>query len=165
MLGKRILDPKGIESDQSEIAGLGLFPIETIFNQEKVTKQVKARHLQSGKMLEGYEIHMGLTTQLEEIDPILEITEYGGDKVSLSDGCSIRNGQVWGTYLHGLFDNDEFRRDFLNDLRIRKGYATSSTTSSTKLVREEVFDRLANLIRKNIDRDLFLRLLEKKKAL
>ncbi|MBI5874752.1 MAG: cobyric acid synthase CobQ, partial [Deltaproteobacteria bacterium] len=103
--------------------GLGLLDVETTLEKEKKTYQVaaiiqsEARSQESG--VNGYEIHMGDTTGREK--PFSIITERNSAALKREDGAISKGGRVWGTYIHGIFDNDEFRAGFLNEIRIVKG--------------------------------------------
>ena len=162
MLGKQIADPYAMESVHKEITGLGYLPVETIFDTTKMTKQVCAIHLESKEKVSGYEIHMGRTAQLLPTDPVFEITEYGKAEVRLQEGCSVQGGQIWGTYLHGIFDGDGFRRYFLNALRQRKGLKRGP--DPVGMGHQQVYDQLADLIRKNMNTDLFYEILSRESA-
>ena len=160
MLGQRILDPLGVESNQEEIQGLGLIPAVTAFGSEKITKQIRAMHFESKIEVKGYEIHMGETKLLETLRPMFRVTKRGGDQVTLDDGVSVQGGRIWGTYIHGIFDSAPFRNFFLNHLRKRKGLSPLSSFSNIP-TREEAYDRLADLVRSNIRLDLFYRILDR----
>ena len=152
MLGEKILDPLGVEGAPSEVSGLSLLPVVTIFEETKETTQVEAIHLESGVMLKGYEIHMGRTRQTNATDPVFRITKCQGAVVSREDGNLVRSGQIWGTYLHGLFESTEFCAYFLNSLREKKGLQTHvSQLVSNKS--DAMYDQLAHLIRAHLDTD------------
>jgi adenosylcobyric acid synthase len=142
MLGNRIVDSKYVESTNSETKGLGLIPLVTVFETEKATKQVRAKHRESGIEIEAYEIHMGKTTV---------------DSSVVHDGVFYREGNVWGTYLHGIFDSKEFRNYFLAPLRQKKNL----NPVSSEVLFQDPYDHLADLIRSNIDLNLFYKILNK----
>ncbi len=128
ILGHRVLDPQGVESDIREAEGLGLLDAETVLLGEKATHQATARLAEGGTSisgddgeLRGYEIHMGETTVGPGSRPFAVITSRSGLASELADGAVSRSGRVFGTYLHGIFDNDRFRTDLLNRLRREKG--------------------------------------------
>ena len=125
MLGQRIEDPHGVEvAGGGGCDGLGLLPIRTVMAATKVTVPVRARmadDLFCGSTLEGYEIHMGRSEPTEEdAVPLLSVCESKADDFH-PDGARSQDERVWGTYVHGLFDNDDFRLAFLNLLRKDKG--------------------------------------------
>ncbi len=113
MLGRRITDPSHVESDVSAMDGLGFLPTDTLFLPTKVTQQVKGIHLESGERVAGYEIHCGRLQGMRRGEPIFRLTERAGSPVDERDGCRLPGGAVWGTYLHGIFDEPGFRRWFL----------------------------------------------------
>jgi adenosylcobyric acid synthase len=164
MLGEKILDPLNVEGTLPEIRGLGLIPSITTFGPEKVTKQVKAVHLESGIELEAYEIHMGITTVAELAKPVFKIIERNGVPVNVMDGIVLSKSQVWGTYLHGIFDSNEFRTYVLNPFRKKKGILVASTPLPSRS-REGEYERLAHLVRSHINRDLFDRILNRKELI
>ena len=126
MLGQRIDDPHEVELvGGGSIDGLGLLPLRTIMSTTKITTPVQARMLDSSfcnSMLEGYEIHVGRSESSRgNITPLLKIWRQG-EPAPLPDGArSADDGRVWGTYVHGLFDNDNFRLNLINLLRREKG--------------------------------------------
>ncbi|MGK8639949.1 cobyric acid synthase [Brucella anthropi] len=112
MLGRHISDPAGIEGHVRDIDGLGLLDIETVMEPEKVVRNVQATALLHNVPLEGYEIHIGRTTGPDMGRPFARIGEH-------DDGAISPDGHIMGTYLHGVFNADEFRRRFLEDLGVR----------------------------------------------
>ena len=158
MLGRAIRDPLGIETSWGEIEGLGLLEVETILEKEKMTFQVKAVPL-NGPMvaqkvtLRGYEIHTGDTQRGGAHPPAFKIIERLGRKVEVEDGAVSNDGRVWGTYLHGLFDNDGFRRSFIDSLRKDKGLLSGNRSREFdyRAFKEQEYDRLAAVLRKELD--------------
>jgi len=142
LLGETIADPLGVEGEAGEMAkGLSLLPVRTELNRLKQTHQAKMR-LQNGKIVQGYEIHVGDTTYIEQAQLNLfgTLIERGGQKVEQADGAMINNGQIWGTYLHGIFENDDFRRNWLRSL----GWQGSAL--SLQALRDQAYDRLADAV-------------------
>lgn len=125
MLGQRIEDPHGVEAaGGGGFDGLGLLPIRTVMAATKVTVPVQARMADSsfcGSTLKGYEIHMGRSDATEDgAAPLLNVC--GPEAADFqADGAQSSDGRVWGTYVHGLLDNDDFRLSLLNLLRREKG--------------------------------------------
>ena len=148
LLGKRILDPDSVESSAVELDGLGLLNVTTSFARDKVTVEVSGRHLASGCPVAGYEVHMGRTSLDAGAVPWLEVRAPGEAAVR-PEGASSEDGLVLGTYVHGLFDAPEFRRDFLNGLRERRGWAPLPMQPGTSL--DEGIDRLADFMAKHLD--------------
>jgi adenosylcobyric acid synthase len=157
MLGQRISDPQGVESELHEILGLGLLPGETIFVEHKATYQATAtitsdRHWLArlvGQTVSGYEIHMG-RTQAES--PWLDIQRHNTPAAPVIDGAMSADGHVWGCYLHGLFANDNLRRAWLSWI----GWCDDTSSPRTL---ESAFDRLADVIEANINMDQLLQII------
>lgn len=171
MLGKKLFDPYSTEGGVKETRGLGLLEIETEFLKEKTTHQVevKANSLVAGKMmlpdfestekLKGYEIHMGQTEYLKETEPLFIIKKRSGRKVELADGAVNERGNCFGSYLHGLFDNDNFRSKLLNKLREKKNLNSLEARSyNYNQELEKNLDRLADMVEERIDVEKLLTL-------
>ncbi|WP_018247677.1 cobyric acid synthase [Orenia marismortui] len=169
ILGKRLLDPNLTEGNIREIKGLALLDVETTFSQNKLTHQTEAivegkeGFLKSltEKELEAYEIHAGDSRLGSEANPMFKITSRSEEEIDIMEGACSQDGLVWGTYLHGIFDNDSFRRAFINQLRRKKGLdelKKESTVSKERL--EESYDQLAQIVRENIDLKLIYDILE-----
>ena len=160
MLGTVIRDPLHVESERDDIAGLNLLPIETIFETEKATEQVSAQvvagcgFLQGlrDQTIQGYEIHMGRTSGTA---PFLRITQRGAQSVTDADGAVNANGKVWGSYLHGIFDNANFRRAWLNSL-----HPHQTSSESLRDVREREYNRLADSVRAAVNMEALRALVE-----
>ena len=154
MLGQRICDPDHTESDKDEVFGFGLLPVTTSFEKKKILTQVEAREIASGLEVKGYEIHHGRTRIQKEGKPVFLIRGKGGKMHS--DGALSEDGRIWGTYMHGVFDSDSFRRDFLNRIRREKGW---NPLNSTRFSQDGEFDKLAHLVRTNTDMKQIYRIL------
>lgn len=155
MLGETLIDE--VESGLGRMPGLGLLNTTTRFAPHKTTTQVKARMAASlpgwlgalaGIPVCGYEIHMGQTVLGEGAQPALWLHK---EHVQIADGAVSDDGQVWGTYLHGLFDSDAFTRALVDGLRARKGLAALETTSDYAAYKAQQFDTLAQAMRQHID--------------
>ena len=114
MLGRRVLDPDGIEGDVREIEGLGLLDVKTVMAPEKRLANSEARSLVYDVALSGYEIHLGKTDGPDHARPYIAIGGRG-------DGAISADGRVAGTYLHRLFDSDAFRARLLESFGIAGG--------------------------------------------
>ncbi|MGO9059550.1 MAG: cobyric acid synthase [Candidatus Binataceae bacterium] len=126
ILGLRVEDPHGVEGAAgSSVEALGLLPVRTEMALEKITEQVRGRFMQAATFnieVVGYEIHMGRSDLVSVgAEPLLELKRLR-DGTTVSDGAVTRDGRIWGTYVHGLFDNDHFRLAFLNGIRKRSGF-------------------------------------------
>ena len=156
MLGRRVLDPDGVESQIPETGGLGLLAVETRMLANKETHQVQAHLERAGLTLAngndavvaGYEIHMGVTTCLDEPRPVSRIFQRGAIPVAVEDGAVSADGRVFGTYLHGIFDNTPFREGYLNRIRAEKGMPLRHGSNETAA---DPFDRLAGHLEQHLD--------------
>lgn len=165
MLGATIHDPDGIESVKPVTAGLSLLPVTSRFLSVKSTHQIKARALlgrgilrgAEGALIRGYEIHMGQTVGANISQPF-QLIERSFESCADFEGCLSPDGKVLGTYIHGLFHNDGFRHTLLRELAARKGKVFSSVTASFSV--DEQYDRLADLVRSNLNMDAITRLVD-----
>ena len=159
MLGLELEDPGGSEAAPgSRSPGLGLLPRRTVFAAEKRTRLARARCLPTtgalaelaGLEVRGYEIHMGTSEPTAPGSPSLFQLEDGGAGEPHLDGSADASGRIWGTYLHGLFDNDAFRHRWLAGLgSIGEGLAFD---------RQAAYDRLADHVEAHLDVDAVERL-------
>lgn len=151
MLGESIHDPDGVERGGDE-RGLGLLPISTTMTREKIVSPVSGR-LRSASIfgstaascaLSGYEIHMGQTEYLSNATAFAEIahTEKNGD--IFLDGCVSSDGRILGTYLHGVFDDDAFRRALIEAAHAALHLPQPSDFVAWRKLRETQLDRLAD---------------------
>jgi adenosylcobyric acid synthase len=165
MLGLRVTDPHGVESHLSETPGLGLLQMETEMAPNKITSQVEAvvqpacRFCEDSTRLHGYEIHMGRSTPVGDALPLFHITIRDGRESDFFDGLIRPDGNVWGTYIHGIFDNDAFRCAFLEDLRQKVGKTVHNNNPafSYRSWKDEQFDLLAEHVRLHVDVDTIYR--------
>jgi adenosylcobyric acid synthase len=140
MLGERIVDP--IESGAGAVDGLGLLPIETVFEREKLLARPRGVAPAFGDAaVDGYEIHNGRPRRLGA--ERLFRTEHG------DEGC--REGPIVGTSWHGLFESDPFRRSFLRWVAGKARLDWRPGTIGFSARREERFDRLADLVSEHLD--------------
>lgn len=146
MLGEKIYDR------DNKIKGLGMLPMVTEICTDKILSQVKYRHIHSNIDILGYEIHQGRTKFTKNVEPMFKSKER-------CDGAITDNKRCWGTYIHGVFDNNKFRRYFLNDIRKKKGWKSLSISKNYNIDRE--IDKLADVVRKNINLDLLYKILFK----
>lgn len=162
MLGRQIHDPQCTESGHGSVDGFGLLDIETTFATDKITHQVTGCSSEqsflgmnySGSGLTGYEIHMGQTEFLSPVEHAFTITARSGQSVAASDGVIRADGLVMGTYIHGIFDNDRYRRSLLNALRIRKGMEPLTGTEDSQARKENSYNRLAAVVRDSLNMEL-----------
>jgi len=172
MLGSVIRDPENAESKTLETDGLGLIDVRTLFRLQKSTHQVKAtlhdrgtdifKGLNTDNEITGYEIHMGETELLNGTAPFLKILERSDKEVSMDDGAVSSDGNVIGSYLHGIFDNDEFRLELINRLRESKGLVPMLTEELNTVDKEAEYDKLADWFREHIDMDLVFEMIKER---
>jgi cobyric acid synthase CobQ/L-threonine-O-3-phosphate decarboxylase len=147
MLGAGIADPDGVESGGLAARPLGLLSLATEMAVDKVLCQADCVFLATGEQVRGYEIHHGRTRVLDgRTVPVMT----RGDGAVI--GWGREDGKIWGTYLHGVFDADEFRRSFLDRLRVRKGLAPLERIQVAYDL-EAALDRLADVVRGALDMD------------
>lgn len=152
MLGEKIFDPLKTESNHAELDGLKLLPIETTFAAEKFTRQVMLPEIDFEFLgsriisanLDGYEIHSGESN-------------LRGRKI-------IARENVFGTYVHGIFDNDDFRRKFLNAVRRKKNLPPLESTRNLRAERQKKYDRLAEIVRKSLNMDLLEKIISRQNS-
>ena len=157
MMGKKLLDPSHLESEASESEGLGLLETETIFRSDKRTTPVVAIPVGGSPFLMnknfriyGYEIHHGSTKRLDHLRPAFQFATDG--KTKTPDGAVSQNGLIFGTYLHDLFSDDLFRRNFVNVLREKKGLAALNLPLvNIREETEKTVDEWASVVAKNLD--------------
>jgi adenosylcobyric acid synthase len=163
MLGSLIEDPEGTENEGKPRMerGLGYLPVRTVLRTEKTVRRVRGRmrseflgiSLSPEAFFQGYEIHVGETVYETGAKPFAEITR-DGITGSFPDGALSGSGRVLGTYVHGLFDNDEFRHGLLSAARQALNLAPAETWANVAAEREARIDRLAAHLRKSLDMNL-----------
>ena len=165
MLGRQIADPDAVESGGIG-EGFGFLQVTTVLMREKITEQVEGRaiHLDGSATVpvRGYFIHMGRTDRhahrpcfevqgtVNSFDGRAEATEQ---KPVSFDGAVSDDGLVWGTYIHGLFDEPLCRRTWLNRLRTRKGLPVADLAASQQVNQQRVdaLDRWADHVQQHLD--------------
>jgi adenosylcobyric acid synthase len=165
MLGSSIEDPHGIENQGKSCArkGLGLLPVRTVLGVEKTVRRVHGfvrtcffdTDLPLKNRFEGYEIHVGETFYEPGARPLADIVRQGMIG-SVPDGVVSASGRVLGTYVHGFFDNDDFRHSFLAAVRRAVDLAPAETWANIATEREARIDRLADHLRKSLDMNLIM---------
>lgn len=173
MLGRQIADPDSVESG-GVAEGFGFLSVTTILKRDKITEQVQAHALHlteaAAQPVQGYLIHMGRTDrrghqpcfQLKGAAPYTGSDSGVGEQgQELLDGAVRDDSLVWGTYIHGLFDQPGFRRTWLNRLRIRKGLPALDPACSRRVSerRQDALDRWADHVEGHLDLTPILELL------
>jgi adenosylcobyric acid synthase len=153
MLGKMLADPEGVEGHEGRYQGLDLLPIKTVITGNKIARQrlVSSNYPQVGLPVAGYEIHQGRSRLLE--------SEEGEKQPSCKPlfddpglGIVDATQTVWGSYLHGLFDNGPWRRAWLNYLRQRRGLPALPTgVANYREQREAMLNSLTDIVEANLD--------------
>jgi len=138
MLGKSVVDPDGIEGAAGETPGLGLLDVTTVMSPEKSLTRVAAVHAATKQAIDAYEIHIGRTEGCDRGRPFAFVD-------GTAEGAISADGRVQGSYLHGLFSSDEFRRAYLARLGV-----TASDDSYRGRV-ESALDALAEHMENHLD--------------
>jgi adenosylcobyric acid synthase len=154
IMGKLLADPEGIEGQEGRYKGLGLVPLKTVITAQKVARQrlVTSNFPQPGLPVSGYELHQGRSHLVDtEANP-----EGGSTFKSLFDDNNLGvvdiTQSIWGTYLHGIFDNGPWRRAWLNRLRQQRGLRSLPTgISNYRDQREMMLNSLADVIDNYLD--------------
>ncbi|MEC4812049.1 MAG: cobyric acid synthase CobQ [Scytonema sp. PMC 1069.18] len=156
ILGQMIADPEGIEGQAGRYQGLNLLPLKTVITGQKIARQrqVTSNYPQMGLPVTGFEIHQGRSrietqgTDSQAFQPLFDDVNLG-----LVDDCL----SVWGTYLHGIFDNGPWRRAWLNRLRQQRGLKSIPTgVANYREQRENILDSLATEVERHLDLTPFL---------
>src|SRR6516165_1291786 len=138
MLGHIVADPEGIEGPPGETPGLGLLDVKTVMTPQKTVTRVTASHAATDEPIEAYEIHIGLTEGEDRARPFAILN-------GAPEGAVSTDGRVHGSYLHGLFASDSFRRAFLARIDI------PAANLNYRANVESVLDALANHIEDHLD--------------
>ena len=149
ILGRAILDPHGIESAAPEVPGLGLMDLRSTFAADKTLVRVARAETPLGVPSGGYEIHHGLTDHGPSALPLF----LRADRAYPSEAeriCGYVSGRRWATYLHGVFDDDAFRRAWLDHVRADIGLAPQGRQLATYDL-EKALGRLADIVREHSD--------------
>ena len=157
MLGTSVCDPDGVESSVKEAKGLDLLPAATVLMPGKETHQAQASLCEAGLsvapecdgVMSGYEIHAGLTTLGSCAKPFSRIFQRGDTAVTVEDGAVSGDGRIFGTYLHGLFENERFLDTYLDSIRREKGLPLRQ--DAAKQPRLDPFDQLAEQFERHLD--------------
>ena len=166
MMGRRILDPHGVESPDPEAEGLGLLPVDTVFEPVKETHRVRGVVSATPGLLaraanaaiEGYEIHMGSSTPVGSVAQPFRISRASGQSAS-DDGAIAANGRALGTYVHGLFNSYSLRRALLEQLAEWKGVELPPPSDTGgQLSRDSEYDKLAQTVRDSLDMEHLYRI-------
>lgn len=163
MLGETISDPEEMEGCKS-VKGMGLLPVTTVFQKEKTRTRIQGQFLEltgifstlAGARMEGYEIHMGETARR---DGAGILTLEDGNQITKIDGAS--SGNIYGCYVHGVFDSEEVRSGLVKALLLEKGYADKEVRPlNMEEYKNSQYDELARILRESLDMDAIYQILE-----
>ncbi len=156
MLGLSIEDPSGVESAGAPrtMAGFGILPVRTVMRGDKTVRRATGiARLEDAPAFSGYEIHMGETIYENAALPFAEIVREG-ERQPVADGAMALSGRSWGTYVHGIFDDDAFRHRFVDAARASRGLTAASDHVYATAERQARIDRWADHLRQSLDMDL-----------
>jgi adenosylcobyric acid synthase len=156
MLGKIITDPQRVE-EGGAINGMGIFPMVTVFQGDKTRTRVTGKFQKvdgilkelSGVALEGYEIHMGISKSEEELPCLTSLQKQNGRDLG-TDGAF--SGNVYGSYVHGIFDKEEVAKTLIGCLAKEKGINMEQiAVMDYRKYKETQYDMLADTLREHLD--------------
>ena len=177
MLGESIEDPDG-EEEGGSMHGMGLLPVRTVFEKEKVQTRVTGEILQnpgagdglfaalSGSVFSGYEIHMGHTTGngKNSFSRIRTLTNGSTEAEEDWQADGAVCGNVAGTYVHGLFEDGSLTKNLCSALLSKKGICAEALTQDYAAFKESQYDLLAAEVRKALDMEQIYRMMEKQEG-
>jgi adenosylcobyric acid synthase len=143
LLGEQLIDMHGKE-EQGMMKGLGIIPMETYYEATKTVKQTTGQTA-SGLRIKGYEIHYGRTVHQQDLHPFLHTLDG-------EEGALVDNGRVVGTYIHHIFHEDDYRYEWLEKLRKKKGLPSCEKVNVTEQ-KEKMFELLADEVEAHLDMD------------
>ncbi len=163
MLGRKIYDPVNAESEITEADGLALLEMETAFGPDKITAQVRGKVAAGNGLLAGmkglditgYEIHMGRCSK-EPPHNVFTVTPPGHTSAGYRDGGINPAGTVFGTYIHGLFNNAEFTQKLIDNLCSLRNLRR---VEGNALDREKAYDDIASVFRESLDMDAIYKII------
>ena len=159
MLGETLSDPDHVEAGGS-IRGMGLLPMDTVFADGKTRTRVNGTFCEVGGVLDcltgtklsGYEIHMGVSTLKDGVDSMTQIEDFVKKDGTKADGA--QHGNVYGTYVHGVFDKEDVAKAVIRGIGRMKGIDTENITGvDFQAFKETQYDILAAELRKHLDMD------------
>lgn len=161
MLGSEVRDRVGLEGG-GDAKGLGLLPIRTDLSGEKITAPARGRICNPELFgidsehcaVDGYEIHLGETIYERNCAPFAEIYRRPNPEIKIIDGATSADGKTWGTYLHGIFDADDYRHQFIRRARRIANLSEPSELNFHRAEKEARYDRLAAHVRRSVNLDL-----------
>lgn len=172
MLGEWLSDPDHVEHGGT-MRGMGLLAAETVFAGQKTRTRVGGV-VQAGSGIlasccgldvTGYEIHMGVTRSYDAASGEEQRSRWNAQPViqlkdGRMDGLVRADGLVFGSYLHGLFDNEVWTRTLLEQLAAKKGIRLETSDESRTAYKERQYDKLADLVRRSLDMKAIYKIME-----
>ena len=159
LMGREMSDPDHVEHG-GQMRGLGLLDTRTVFLKDKTRTRIRGSILEDSNIygldrrdLEGYEIHMGTTENLGQAVPMIELED------GRVDAYRTKNGRIWGSYLHGIFDNEELLFALVADIMEEKGINPEENHLSIAEYKEIQYNKLADLTRRSLDMDAIYKIL------
>jgi adenosylcobyric acid synthase len=156
MLGLSIEDASGVESGgiARTMPGLGALQVRTVMRSDKtVSRAVGRAQFPGTPSFSGYEIHMGETQYLNGAKPFAEIVREG-EQQTVRDGSIACSGRIWGTYVHGIFDDDFFRHRLIDSAREACGLAPAQSRVCATAERQARIDNWADHLRQSLNMNL-----------
>lgn len=163
MLGMEVRDPEGVEAGSGKtVRGMELLPARTVFEPEKHRTQITGHFARvegvfaelSEAPFRGYEIHMGRTEAIEGEKALLHLENGNAD--------GMQHGNVYGCYIHGIFDQAEVTTAILRAILKKKGLDPDHVkVVDRKQYKEEQYDKLADIIRENLDMKMIYEIIER----
>ena len=154
IMGRMLADPEGVEGHEGRYRGLELVPLKTVITGQKIARQrlVTSRFPQTGLPVAGYEIRQGrsqvMRAESGEDDPAGFQAIFDDASLGVVDSSQA----IWGTYLHGIFDNGPWRRTWLNRLRKQRGLSSLPTgIPNYREQREVMLDGIADSVAAHLD--------------
>ncbi|MEQ8174716.1 MAG: cobyric acid synthase [Syntrophomonadaceae bacterium] len=159
MLGEKLLDPLGIEAGVGSLDGLGLLPVTTTFENQKSTHRVEGEIQEQegfwesiqGQSVSGYEIHMGRSEVRQDAASLIVIKSRSSQPENVMDGAAAPGGRIFGTYLHGIFDNPNLMLALVNDLRQAKDLPALTSEDLPLYHKQHKYDILAQTVRESLN--------------
>ena len=148
MLGRVVHDPHGLEGESGSTEGLGWLDMETVLEPQKQLRRTYGRLSWTDAAVSGYEIHCGISHGDALSSPSSSLDD------GRSDGALSGDGQILGSYLHGLFDQPQALTALLTWAGLR-----DAAPVDMHALREESIDRLADAVENHLDRAALLRLI------
>jgi len=158
MLGRVISDPLGMEGKPGITEGFNLLDIETTLEKNKTLAQVEAEFILNKEIIKGYEIHLGKTEIGKDCLPTIITTNRNAKANKSFDGAINQKGNIWGCYIHGLFDENKFRKSILKSI---KPNAVLSTKEKDEVNIKDFKNWQYNLLAQHFEENMNMRIVKK----